>query len=224
MNTMSTYTKVTRLLGLVLGEEHGDGELITDVIDGYAEPGYPTDAIVVTGNWNPKRYPREGDAPLTLTENLGPRLYDALTRLGAECEWLDEWSQCQECYKAVRTTENSYHWKPSYVWLEDSFICASCAIAMGEDALTDYINEPTKCVTWCEPAHVESLGFEQWEPDDPHTYESGWHPGQTDDPTKIFAEIQRVHPDAQVVFFLSEASQFYIRFAAYVRHPVTEED
>lgn len=221
---MSTASKVSHLLRLVTGEDYGDGEIVTDVIHGYAEPGYPTDpeTVIVLGNWNAKRYPGPDDAPLTLAENLGPRLFDALTRLGAECEWLDEWAQCQECYRAVRTTENSYSWKPSYVWFEDSFVCADCAIAMGADALTDYVNDASKCVTWCEPSHVESLGFEQWESDDPHEYASGWHPGQTDDPTAILAEIQREHPDAEVVFFLTESSQFYIRFAAYVRIPEDE--
>jgi hypothetical protein len=93
---------------------------------------------------------------------------------------------------------------------------------MGDDAIADNINDPHSCITWCDATHVEALGFVKWEPADPHTYESGWHPGQDADPQAIFdAIIERYAEDGKptpdVVFFLDESSQFYIRFSAYVR-------
>lgn len=225
--TLTTQDKVERLLTFALGEPYGDGYRVTDVMRGYAEPGYGSDdSVIVMGNWNPARFPHGDEPALTAEENLMPRLAEALERAGAEIEWFDEWTQCQECYRAVRTSENSYHWKPSYVWLDDcTIVCASCAIAMGEDALASYVNDTDKCVTWCEAAHLESLGYVQWEPSNPHTYESGWHPGQTDKPADILADIRRTVPEptelspaeGDVIFMLDESSQFYIRFSAYVR-------
>ncbi len=105
----------------------------------------------------------------------------------------------------------------------DDYTCAACLLTMGIDALEGYVNNADKCLTWCKPAHVESLGFFKWEPGNEHTYESGWHPGQTDTPAPIMAEIHAAHPTAEVVFFLDEASQFYVKFSAYLRLPDAED-
>jgi hypothetical protein len=220
------YENVTRILRTVFGGDLMDYDRVTDVISGYAEPGYtPADAVVVLGNWNPKRFPHSDEPPLTREENLGPRLADALTRVGAEIEWLDEWTSCSECFSAVRTAENSYSWQPSFAWTDDGPVCHNCLVTWGEDALeaTEVIDNPRMCITWCEPAHVESLGFVKWEPDDPHTYASGWYPGQTDDPQAIYDEIKREHPESQVVFFLDSTGQFDMHFSAYFR-TTPEED
>lgn len=220
--------KACRLILAATGEEYGDGYTVTNVIAGYAEPGYSSDpeAVVVLGDWNPRPVPGEDrwkSAHKDVT--LPVRLAAALERVGASIEWHDEWTQCGECYRAVRTSADSYHWKPSYVFLEDAGpTCADCLVGYGEDALTDYLNDATKCITWTEPSHVESLGFVKWAPGNEQTYESGWHPGQNDDPAAILADIQREEPGADVVFFLDESSQFYIRFSAYIRDAVTDTD
>ena len=45
-----------RLIKVATGEEYGDGEVVTALAIGYAEPGYGTDeTVVVLGNWNPPR-------------------------------------------------------------------------------------------------------------------------------------------------------------------------
>ena len=209
--TLTTYDKVKRLVEFATGYPYGDGMMVTDVIDGYAEPGYGSnDSIVVLGNWND----RNGDT-------MPGRLFDALERAGAECEWSDEWTQCQGCFRAVRTQGDSYSWKAFFAETDDGRYCADCLLEMGNDALADYVDDPTKCVTWCEPSHLESLGWVKWEPGNEHDYENGWHPGQTDDPRAILAEIHEASPESSVVFMLDENSQFYMRFSAYTR---TEED
>ncbi len=218
--TYSTYEKVQRLLKFATGDEYGDGEIVTAVIDGYAEPGYGTgDDVVVLGNWNTKRHPHDGEPPLTLDESMPARLARSLERVGAKIEWLDEWTECQGCYGAVRMEADSYSWKPYYALVYNELLCADCLRDMGEDALTEYIGDASKCLTWCEPSHVESFGFVKWEPGDEHTYESGWHPGQDDTPQPILDDIRRAYPNAEVVFFLDESSQFYVRFSAYFRLP-----
>lgn len=232
MSTLTTYDKVSRLIEYATGERHGDGYIVTDVISGYAEPGYPSgdDVVIVLGDWNDKI--RYVDGVREVLDDFPSRLARSLERVGAELEWLDEWYSCSGCFRAVRSTENSYHWKPAYLWTDNGPVCHECAIGDGEDALTaygdereGYINNPQKCVTWCEPEHVESFGFVKWEPGNPQTYENGWHPGQTDDPKVIFDVILEAHPTAEVIFFLDESSQFYVRFSAYVRIPdAAEED
>ncbi len=227
----SVIEKVSRILRAVGMDDYGDGYIVTDIIAGYAEPGYGSDSdVIVLGDWNDRS--EYVDGKRVVTNNLPSRLFDALERVGAECQWLDEWTQCSGCQRAIRTQSDSYHWKPSYVHLEDNgYTCSDCLISYGEDAITgfgnerdSYVNDTSKCITWCEPSHVESFGFVKWEPGKEHTYESGWHPGQTDDPSPILASILEVHPTAEVVFFLDESSQFYIRFSAYFRIPETDAD
>lgn len=220
----TTGQKVHRFLELAIGEDYYDYETITGVLDGYAEPGYSSmfrdDDVVVLGNWNNKRSAwraQEEGRPLTPEETLPSRLAESLERLGASVEWYDEWTECRGCWRAVRTNPDSYSWKPSYTLTGDGPICHECAVLGGEDYLTDYINDPAKCVTWCDASHLEAFGYVKWEPGSPRDYQSGWHPHQTDDPKVVFDEITDAHPDAEVIFYLDESSQFYIGFSAYVR-------
>lgn len=88
--------------------------------------------------------------------------------------------------------------------------------------LEEMVNDPRKCL----PSHLfssgdlEEAGWQAWN----GRYESGWHPGQDDDPEKITAEIRDAVGDAvDVVFLLDESSQFYVGFSAWTR-PVEEEE
>jgi len=223
---MDTLEKVRRLVNAATGDEYGDGIMVTNVIVGYAEPGYGSnDSVIVLGNWNDKQRYNSEDRTWTTLDDTPSRLARSLERVGAEIEWCDEWTDCQGCYRAVRTEPDSYSWQASYAVLNECEIfCRDCLLDMGDDALTDYVNDTSAIVTWCDTAHVESLGYVKWEPGNEHTYESGWHPGQTDDPKAIDAEIRRVMPDVDVLFFLDEASQFYIRFSAYTRPRDNDDD
>lgn len=213
-----TYDAVRAILLEELGEEWGDGYTVMDVVTGYAEPGYGSDdAIVVMGNWNPKRFPREGDAPLTHDENTGPRLAERLENVGAELEWYDEWMTCGGCYRAVRSQGDSYSWKPYYVMAECEITCADCAREDVDTYLEEYVNNPQNAVTWCGPAELTAAGWEQYAPGDPQQYQNGWHPGMTDNPHEILDAILGENPDAEVIFLLDANSQFYMEFSAWVK-------
>ena len=217
---MTTAQEVIAVIESELGTDYYDTEIVTDVMVGYAEPGYGSlagDDVIVLGNWNPKRFPHGDDAPLTEAENVGPRLADKLGELGAEIEWLDEWYKCGECYRAVRAVEDSYSWQPSYVMGDGEVTCFECALKHIEDYLTDYLNNSDKCVTWAKPSDLEAIGFVKYAPGDEHDYANGWYPGQNDKPSEIFDEIEREMPGHDVVFFLDGTGQFDIHFSAYVR-------
>jgi hypothetical protein len=225
MATTTVSDKAQRLIRTVCGEEYGDGELVTEIAHDYAEPGYrlsSENGLVVFGNWNPKRFPRDGEPPLTKAESLPVRLADALSNVGADLEWLDEWTNCADCYRAMRTVENSYSWKMNGAWVEDAgYVCSECLRGDLESSLEDYINNSANCVTWCSGSDLEGLGFVQYIPGNPQTYESGWHAGQDDDPKKVLEVIRKWDDDEetlQVVFLLDESSQFYIKWSAYSRH------
>jgi len=217
----TTGELASRLVEIATGEPWGDGYVVTDIIHGYASPRYgSTDATIVLGDWNTKRYAREGDAPLTKDETMPARLARALERAGAQCEWLDEWTTCAECYRAVRIEPDSYGWKPEYAWLGDyDIVCSACLLedVAGSIDAGDYVNNPDKAITWTDGATLEREGWTQWAPDDPQQYESGWHPGQDDNPREILASILAADDDADVVFLIDETGQFDIKFSAYTR-------
>lgn len=181
MNTV--YDKATRLINFATGETYGDGYTVTDVIIGYAEPGYGfDDSVIVLGDWNPRHIPgADGDRWKSTDPRvtMPVRLARSLERVGASIEWCDEWYRCDGCQKTVRATADSYSWQPSYASTMDGIYCHACLIDAGEDGISDYVNDPDKVLTWCGSSHVVSLGFIKWEPGDEHTYENGWPPGRT---------------------------------------------
>jgi hypothetical protein len=93
----------------------------------YAEPGYTQPAKgILLANWN------------VLPSDVGP----ILERMGYSLEWSDEWSTCDECYKAVRTQPDSYDWRPSWTIINGSeMLCAACMKDQGVEHASNEIDE-----------------------------------------------------------------------------------
>lgn len=192
-----------------LGIEWGEHEL--DYCIGYAEPGYgATDTVVVFADWNATEL-----APLADTIEATD---------GAGLEWSDEWHRCDECYRAVRIEPDSYSWRPYYAWVNEcEIICADCLREDVAGNLEQYRNDPDNAVTWASHADMVAAGWERWAPADPRTFETGWHPGQTDDPRSVLDMI-REETDADVVFLIDSTGQFDMRWSAWVEREDAGED
>lgn len=181
---------------LSLVEKHAK---YADFASSYGEPGYDDpQAGIIFANWN--------DVPRYIM--------DGLERRGFSLEWSDEWTTAGETCKAYRTSPDSYSWRPYYV-MTDCDIIGGDEIESG-DQLDWYVNEyllndPTRCNLF----HIDlaALGFVQWNGE----YETGWHPGQTDDPRKVFDAIREAKPDCDVVFDLTGKGQFDIAWTAWTR-------
>jgi len=77
----------------------------------YAERGYTCGARgVLSADWN--YFTRDVD---TLLE-----------RAGFSVEWSDEWTMCDECNRAVRTSPDSHGYQPYYVIQHSSIVCLDC--------------------------------------------------------------------------------------------------
>ncbi len=226
--------KVQRVLRYVFGPDIYDGDIVTGIADGYAEPGYGSisgNDVVVFGNWNDKQTylpPRDDESvgEWVTDSTLPSRLARTLERIGAEVEWYDEWYECQGCYRAVRATGDSYMWKPSYSMTDGEILCHDCLRDCGMDGLSAYINNASTAVTWADGTYLESFGFVKHAPGDPQTYENGWFPGQDDNPETILAELMDGHDDNDrwVVFLIDSVGQFDMHFSAYVYdHPIAGE-
>lgn len=213
-----------RLIRAATGDRYGDGDRVTDIGIGIAEPGYGDEKTVwVTGNWNPLRFPGRDEPPLTNRESWPARLGAALERIGVECLWLDEWAQCAECNQAIRIEPDSYCWTPHYLRSDDDYepYCLDCFAEnySGDDSgLREFgfVDEPERAIPdSITDAALEGWGWKQYN----GTYESGWY-GREDSPSAIFAKIQEELPEHEVVFRYSP-EQFRIQFTAWVK-PVEE--
>lgn len=163
----------------------------------YIEPGYDNDSelVILFANWN----------------NVDDDLQEALQAAGYEMEWSDEWTT-NDKGGAVRTSPDSYSWTPSYAITDDGDILTI------EDTAHEWI-EAMKCYDHMHTPKVipskYNLAEEGMTLYNPESYETGLHPGQHDDPQKTLAEILENHPNAEVVFQISEQSQFYTKWDAW---------
>lgn len=220
----STWERASAIIEQFTGERYGDGVHVMDVYDGYNEPGYRDDSttLVIAGNWNPRRFPRDGDPPLTDDENIGPRLAEALDAIdGVDLVWYDEWIDCTDCHRAIRVNPDSYAWQPYHVWTGDGYTCLECVdLADVLDGFGDdderYVDNPRKALMgqhWSND-DIRAQGFTPHTP--PDFYESGWHPGQDDDPRDVLAAL-KAEEDVEVLFVIAGIGQFDTRWTAWTR-------
>src|SRR5574343_1714826 len=60
--------------------------------EGYREPGYNQSNLIATGNWN--SITNYGNGCHTMISDLPKRMADMFDKMGIECEWSDEWTEC----------------------------------------------------------------------------------------------------------------------------------
>lgn len=222
MDTDTEYTldRVYRLVSAATGEEYGDGRTVTDMGVGIVEPGYgDKDTVWVLGDWNPTRFPRGDEPPLTREENLGPRLYDALEKYAPDAylDWCDEWVRCEHCYRIFRGQPDSYSWTMYGAYVEDAagYVCAEC---FDIDTIEEhYANQPDNALTF--PFDLEEHGYQRYNAE---RFESGWHPGQNDKPRDILARAHREGWDTGI-FTIPTVGQFDIAFDLWVKSDAEEE-
>lgn len=173
----------------------------------YSEPGYSApEHGILFANWNPKKFDKKRESQ-TFESRLA-NLIDK-TRLEIECEWSDEWTTCDDCNGAVRTSPNSYSWLPSYVTFNDcDIVCHNCVkndIDSYEEHLINDANHAAVIdIDWSARGWTKFNG----------TYENGWHEGQNDNPREI---CKSVAEGDDFLFEIVGKGQFDTRFIMWVR-------
>jgi len=203
--------RATKLIETATGEPYGDGYTVTDVGEGISEPGYSNGEtnVWVMGDWNPKRFRRDGDPKLTNEESLPERLGNALEKYAeADLLWSDEWIRCENCYQAFRTEPDSYGWTMFGLYDENGMLCGEC---VSFDDVEHYINDPDRAITL--DIDLESEGFVKYNRE---YYENGFHPGQDDKPKDALQSAHDAGWD-EGIFKITGVGQFDMRFDLYVR-------
>lgn len=198
---MNITEKRTEILLKHLRDKHDMEECNT-----YGEPGYQNPkASILFANWNP------------VPEWIQKYLEEA----GYELEWSDEWAVDYEHDKAYRTSADSYHWQCQVHFTEGGEMLTpddDDSAWVVAKMMTDPDQTPKVLPSRVDPT---SCGFELVNED--HPFESGWFPGQNDDPEDIAKKLFEDSTVEAVVFRLSEVSQFYVKFDVFVRRYEEEE-
>lgn len=179
----------------------------------YAEPGYsdPKKGILF-GNWN--YFPNVIERP-----NRDKAYFTSiLERAGYELEWEDEWSTCQECNRAVRMSPDSYGWTANFVIMNEcELLCIDCIAKDAATYLESIENDPKVCCN----SHIDPTehGYKLVQ----DRFENGFHPGQNDDPKKIYKQYQDETESKRLIFKLDATGQFDINFSLYEKIQDSEE-
>jgi hypothetical protein len=205
-------------------ETDGQGYGVENWAADYAEPGYHTpEKGILFGNWNTRtRWNKETNTSEVIDKR--PARFAAIAEhIGYELEWSDEWSTCEDCGKAVRTSADSYSWTPSYAIVNEcTILCADCLANDPQDYLDELNGNDQACLTVDMHAHIDlsAYGYHKFNAD---RYESGFHPGQTDNPREIAKQLRKQGIE-DFIFVQAEQSQFYIKFDVYVKESNEDED
>lgn len=138
------------------------------------------------------------------------RISDLAEKVGYAIEWSDEWTECDGCNRAVRTSAYCHGWRPQY-WMRDcELYCRGCADP--HEVAADCIGDASKALPeWIAP---ESVGYYPVTEDT--EYESGLHPGQTDRPGDVAGKLEGAGIK-RYVFVVGDVGQFDVRFGVCVR-------
>ena len=179
---------------------------------GYGERGcYSTDCIIATGNWNAIDTYDKVSQTRKVISNLPKRLMKLFEKLGIECEWSDEWVECSQCGKLVRTIGDSYSWKASYALLNECEVyCAACIQEDPKDYLERLEGNETTANTII--ASPEKHGYVKLNND---SFETGWHPGQNDSPETVKKGLQKKGVD-KFFFHIDSVGQFDCQWSVFV--------
>ena len=172
------------------------------------------DFIREFNSWAKDKYGKElyDETRYDLPENEEDRKYfttwlDYLTQ--DMWGFYDEYSVCEHCNKAFRSSPDSYSWTQNY-WLGDGFIiCEDC---VKEDYAEEYLeslqNNPHTANTILSDSEMENAGYEKVNAD---SYESGWY-GRCEDPEEILEKEMENNPDYDYIFSICGSGQFHTEF------------
>jgi hypothetical protein len=208
-----------RILEAAKASAKGDRDTINRIEDiqwshDYAVgQGYSLDGKkgIVFSNWNNVQHRVPEPKYWEDTNDVMKRLFDILERAGYECEWSDEWTTCNDCGKALRT---SYDWQPAYHCDDNGILCNEC---LDPETVLESLEDNPKTANNNPHIDPAEYGYELIE----DKFESGFHLGQTDDPKKIFARLQE-KGYSRILFNIDRVQQFDTRFSVYRK--VTEDN
>lgn len=180
--------------------------------------------FLIVDNWNFIRELNEwlnDNYSKELYEETGYELPKDISDKRYFTEWLDylthemwgfadEYSVCDCCNKAFKTSPDSYSWVADY-WVGDGFIFCGDCVRENEDYSREYLesleNNPHAANTILLDDQIKEAGYKRIIPE----CEYGWY-GKQDDPEAILDGVMRNNKDGRYLFSITRCGQFFINF------------
>lgn len=217
------------ILSAMLKYCEDNGHYFDVAYHGFAEPGYadPDSGLCVLGNWNNvrqkrRRYPKEVAEFLVFPTPEGidslETYVDDTMQLAAEvfgaCKievlWDDEWVQCSNCSKLVRTSPDCYAWTPNYWEGDGDPVCHECICSNPEEYLEALEGDPDKANT------ISDLNLSDWEyVAHKQEFQTGYYGGQNADPHVIAKSLRKLGVE-RFIFEIVGQGQFDMTFNVWV--------
>lgn len=150
-------------------------------------------------------------------------LNSALEKFEIQRAFEDEVQACDHCGTAVNVQPTSWMWQPEYVRTDCmELICRDC-MEQGDNDLLENTIKPYIGVVSVLPSWMKNqlgrLGFVCLENENVACarFESGFHPGQDDDPHTKVKQLKTHLPFHEFVFVLNSTEQFCVNWSIYVR-------
>ena len=172
---------------------------------GISEPGY-NDIPMIAANWN----------------KVSRKFYSWLENYfedEIEIDWYDEWINCSDCNKAIRQSPDSYSWQSAGLWASDcEIVCPECYESNKEDIIEYYKNNRNAAVNSDFISYLENEGFKCFEKENfCEVFETGFHPGQNDNPSKIAKFIEDNLLNYDYIFAIQSVGQFDCHWSVFIR-------
>ena len=124
----------------------------------------------------------------------------------------DSYTSCSGCGKLISTSPSYYGDLPDYLYTDCEILCGDCY--SDDDVIETYKNDAGRALN--SRQLKKSLAKHGWSLYG-ENFESGFHPGQTDDPRKISQDFEKENPGNDWLFCIDGAGQFDIRFSLWYK-------
>ena len=160
------------------------------------------DLVVVSDHWH----------------DLDPRIEDLLRSKGYETYFRDSMDYCHGCNKFCHLQPSCYGDLELPVIFDGELLCPDCVRDEPESYIEILDHNPDQANHLLDDSTLEDLGFRQLD----NGYESGFHPGQDDDPNKIYNKIKDKFD--HIIFSIDGAGQFDMTFSVWVKDDNVSND
>lgn len=164
----------------------------------------PFDTPLIAANWN--------DVPSKMTDYI-----ESLV----DTHWNDEIARCDCCGGAILTSPSYYGDLPEWVLMDCEILCKDCILndeSLQDEIIETYKNQTDKAIMPWFFDIIEKQGYVCYSPDEYcQRFETGFHPGQNDDPVDIAKDIEENLPGYNYIFKIDSAGQFDIRWSVFIK-------
>jgi hypothetical protein len=197
----------------------GCGDL--DWFSAYADPREDSGKGILTANWN--HFPRsaardshrteEGRKAQDFNWGKGKRFGDVLERMGYQLEWSDQTDRCSHCDGCIHTDAQFYGDTSHYAVLgECDVVCEACIRKDFAEEYLEGLEGNDRSAVNIRGINPAKYGYTEVQ----CGFESGFFPGQNDDPRKIKRELEARGYEG-ILFEISDSGQFDVHFCAWCR-------